>query len=103
MRRRAETALMAVALGLGLCIAGPAVAGSTSPILHANSIGGSHIGAGIRGYHWQHHNLRSYPPDLGLYNNYQPYYSQHSQQGENYGHYQLAPFDYPSIVPQYSR
>jgi hypothetical protein len=32
---------------------------------------------------------------------YQPYYNQQLPSG-NYGHYPLAPFDYPNIVPEYS-
>jgi hypothetical protein len=40
-------------------------------------------------------------PAGGIAGGYQPYYNHHFH-GGHYGHYRLAPFDYPNIVPEYS-
>jgi hypothetical protein len=103
MRTAKSTGLVAMVLGIGLCIAEPALARfqSTAPILHANGGGRLHAGAGVRHRRWHNFGPSIIQPGLdgGIY---QPYYP-HEFRGENYGHYPLAPFDYPNIVPQYSR
>jgi hypothetical protein len=98
-----STFLTAIVLGLPLCIVEPALVQSAGPIGYRDSARRLHTGAGIRAGHLRRHYYGPsvIQPGLGL-STYQPYYP-HEFHGENYGRYPLVPFDYPNIVPEYSR
>jgi hypothetical protein len=96
-----STLLTAVAMGLGLSLVEPALAQvqSAGPILYRDKLGHLHTAAGGHRRHLYGTGVNQL--DFGV-GNYQPYYPHHFH-GGNYGNYPLVPFDYPNIVPQYSR
>jgi hypothetical protein len=80
---------------LGAGIARPTINPNVAQPLGIGRVGGLHNQGFVGGLH-----NRGLPAG-GSAGAYQPYYHHHLH-GGHYGHYRLAPFDYPNIVPEYS-
>jgi hypothetical protein len=86
---------------------------ATGPVVHGQAFAQiqsvsamRHSGVGVHNgigrYGTGRHAFRNGVGQTGLSLGNQTYYHHHFH-GGNYGNYPLAPFDYPNIVPQYSR